>query len=230
LRVAIVAGGALLTPRSVAAQADLALVLAVDISSSVNEARFELQREGIVDGLKSRTVLAAIAGGPHQTIELAIIEWSEEQSVLVDWTIIRSRADLDVVVETLLTKARPQLGFKTDIGGGIKKATALFETAPLAAGRKIIDVSGDGEQNTGKLRAETARNAAVAQGVTINGLPITSGEEPEVDQWYKAHVIGGDDAFLVVANGHDSFSDAIRQKLTLEIAGLAPTLSLAAAR
>jgi hypothetical protein len=217
----------LLATHSAAAQADLALVLAVDVSSSVDETRFTLQREGIAEGLLSRSVLEAVVGGPYQTIELAIIEWSEDQIVLVDWTIIRNHSDLDAVAHALRSQARPGVGWKTNVGGAIVKAVALFDAAPLPADRKIIDVSGDGQQNHGKITAQRARDAAVGKEITINGLPITSGDEPEVDRWYKDHVVGGSGAFVVVANGHDNFADAMRKKLALEIASLSPTRSLA---
>ena len=220
LAAAVLACGAFIAARPAAAQADLALVLAVDVSSSINEERFGLQREGIARGLESRDILEAIAGGPHQTIELAIIEWSERQHVVVDWTIVRGPADLEAVLKALRTSPRPDVGYKTNVAGGIVNAAGMFETAPLLADRKIIDVSGDGQQNDGKLAAEVARDSAVAQDITINGLPITSGEEPEVDGWYRTHVVGGDGAFIVVANGHDGFADAMRKKLSLEVAGV----------
>jgi uncharacterized protein DUF1194 len=220
----------LLAAHGASAQADVALVMAVDVSSSVNDERFALQRDGIAQALLSPPVLEAIAGGPQQTIELAIIEWSEEQSVLLDWTMIRSPADLDQVVQTLHTKFRPKVGWKTDIGGGIAKAVALLDRAPLAASRRVIDVSGDGRQNCGHISADQARGAAIAQDITINGLPITSGDEPDVDRWYEQHVVGGAGAFMIVANGHERFADAMRKKLALEIAGLTPTLRFAGAR
>lgn len=215
---------------SAAAQADLALVMAVDVSASVNDERFTLQRDGVAKGLESEAVFAAIMAGAHQTIELAIVEWSEEQHVLVDWTIIRNRADLKAVVEALRTGDRPRVGWKTSVGDGIAKAVALFDSAPLEADRKVIDVSGDGAQNCGHLAAERARDTAVAQDITINGLPITSGEEPDVDHWYREHVIGGAGSFMIVATGHENFSDAMRMKLSLEVAGLAPTVRFAALR
>jgi hypothetical protein len=227
LGVAIFSCGMLLATHPAAAQAYLALVLAVDVSSSVDETRFTLQRGGIAAGLLSSSVLDAVVGGPYQTIELAVVEWSEGQTVLVDWTIIRNRADLDAVAQALRSKARPGVGWKTDVGGAIAQAVALFDSAPLAADRKVIDVSGDGQQNHGKIPAERARDAAVSKAITINGLPITSGDEPEVDRWYREHVIGGAGAFVVVANGHDNFADAMRMKLALEIVGLSPTVSLA---
>jgi len=225
---AIIACGILVGPHPAAAQADVALVMAVDVSSSVNEARFKLQREGIAEGLQSRAVLDAVAAGAYQTIELAIVEWSEEQDVLVDWTIIHGRADLDAVVQALRTKERPRVGWKTNVAGGIAKAIALLDSAPLLADRKVIDVSGDGRQNHGQVTAKWARDAALAKDITINGLPITSGDEPDVDQWYRDHVIGGGGAFMVVANGHGGFSDAMRKKLALEVAGLKSPAWLAA--
>ena len=117
------------------------------------------------------------------------------------------------------------MGWKTNIGGAIAQAVALFESAPLSADRKVIDVSGDGQQNHGKIPAERARDAAVGKEITINGLPITSGDEPEVDRWYRDHVVGGIGAFVVVANGFDNFADAMLMKLALEIVGLPPTFS-----
>jgi Protein of unknown function (DUF1194) len=219
-----------LSTGTVRAQADLALVLAVDVSGSVDDYRFNLQREGIVQGLESQPVLEAVASGVHQTIELAIIEWSEGRSTLLDWTIIRCREDIDGVAQILRTRERPnQVGSMTDVGIGIASAADLFDTAPLAADRKIIDVSGDGTQNTGDLRAERARDLAVARGITINGLPITSGGDEGLEDWYRTHVVGGQGAFIVVANGHESFAEAMRMKLTVEIAGADPALRFAAA-
>ncbi len=231
LGAAAIAGSLFLAPHAAAAQAqaDLALVMAVDVSASINDERFKLQREGIAEGLTSRAVLDAVAAGPRQTIELAIVEWSEQQSVLVDWTVIRGRAELDAVVDALRAKERPQVGWRTNVGGGIAKAAALFDTAPLVADRRVIDVSGDGQHNIGKLTAEDARDVAVANDITINGLPITSGEEPEVDVWYKQHVVGGPGAFMIVANGHVNFADAMRMKLALEVAGQVPGVWLAEA-
>lgn len=222
--------GLLTAVQSAAAQADLALVIAVDVSSSVNDERFHLQREGIAAGLESRAVLAAAAAGPRRTIEIAIVEWSEQQTVLVDWTVIHSASDVRTVAQALREKARPQVGWRTDVAGGINKAVALFDSAPLVADRRVIDVSGDGEQNSGKIAAALARDAALAQDITINGLPITSGDEPDVDHWYKDHVVGGSGAFMVVANGHDKFSDAMRMKLAAEVAGRMPPVWFAQAR
>jgi hypothetical protein len=225
LAVAVQAGA-----RPAAAQADLALVIAVDVSSSVNDERFHLQREGIAAGLQSPAVVDAVTGGPRGVIELAIVEWSEQQNVLVDWTVIHDAAELRAVAAMLREKGRPQVGWRTDVASGIGKAVALFDSAPLAAERRVIDVSGDGQQNCGKVAAAMARDSALARDITVNGLPITSGEEPDVDHWYKDHVVGGDGAFMVVANGHDQFSDAMRMKLAAEVAGRMPSVWYAQAR
>src|SRR5579883_888502 len=174
LGAVLVVCSAFLANHPAAAQADLALVMAVDVSASVDDQRFALQRDGVAMGLESQAVFDAIAAGPHRTIELAIIEWSEEQRVLVDWTVVRNRDDLRSVLDALRTGERPQVGWKTSVGDGIASAIALFDRAPLRADRKIIDVSGDGQQNSGKLAAEHARDAAIAEDITINGLPITS--------------------------------------------------------
>jgi hypothetical protein len=118
----------------------------------------------------------------------------------------------------------------TDPGGGIAAAEHLFAEQPLVGRRQVIDVSGDGRQNTGEVPTVDARDAAVSHGLTVNGLPITSGEEPGVEDWYRANVVGGQGAFLVVADSYDAFAAAFRQKLTLEITGLALGWKLAHVR
>ena len=215
-------------PSDAAAQADVALVLAVDVSGSVTEERFKLQREGIARALESDTLAAAVIGGVHQAIEIAVVEWAEEQEVVVPWTIVRCREDLAGLAGALRRTERSWVHTMTDPAGGIIAANMLFGSAPLAANRRVIDVSGDGAQNTGKVRAAEARDRAIADAVTINGLPITSGDEPNVEDWYRINVVGGQDAFLVVANGFDAFAEAIQQKLVREVAGLAgPTRQFA---
>ena len=204
------------------ARSDMALVLAVDVSGSVDDDRFKLQREGIAAALESDDFSAAIASGVNQTIEMAVIEWAEEQRVVLPWTVIHGHGELAALAGRLRRAGRSWVHTMTDPGGGIAAAERLLATPPLVAGRQVIDVSGDGRQNTGELSAADARDAAVSHGITLNGLPITSGDDPGVDGWYRVNVIGGPGAFLVVANGYDAFADAFRQKLTAEVAGLAP--------
>lgn len=212
------------------ARADVALVLAIDVSGSVNDNRFKLQREGIAAALESEEVAAAVSGGVNQTVEIAIVEWAEEQRILVPWTVLHGRDDLEALAARLRSASRSWVHTLTDPGGGIAAAEHLFAEQPLVGRRQVIDVSGDGRQNTGEVPTVDARDAAVSHGLTVNGLPITSGEEPGVDAWYRANVVGGQGAFLVVADSYDAFAAAFRQKLTLEITGLALGWKLAHVR
>jgi hypothetical protein len=221
---------ALATPPGTSAgsdQADVALVLAIDVSGSVDDNRFRLQREGVAAALDSEEVAAALLSGVNQTIEIAVVEWAEEQRLLVPWTVLRSPGELKALATRLRTASRSWVHTMTDPGGGIAAADRLFAGEPLAGLRQVIDVSGDGRQNTGEVATADARDAAVSHGLTVNGLPIVSGDEPGIADWYQANVVGGPGAFLVAAGGYDSFAAAFRQKLTLEIAGLAPGRTLA---
>jgi hypothetical protein len=210
-------------------RADVALVLAVDVSGSVDDNRFKLQREGIAAALESEELAATVSMGDRRTIEIAVIEWAEEQRVVVPWIVVRGRGDLMALAGRLRGAGRSWVHTMTDPGGGIAAADNLFAQEPVPADRRVIDVSGDGRQNTGELATAEARDMAVSHAVTVNGLPITCGDEPELDDWYRANVIGGPGAFLVVANGYQAFADAFRRKLVLEIAGLAPGPAILAA-
>jgi hypothetical protein len=210
-------------------RADVALVLAVDVSGSVDDNRFRLQREGIAAALDSDEMAAVVSKGIHQTIEVAVIEWAEEQRVIVPWTVLRGRGDLAVFAGLVRSAGRSWLHSGTDPAGGTAAADKLIAVKPVASDRRVIDVSGDGRQNTGKVTTADARDAAVSHDITLNGLPITSGDERDLDDWYRANVVGGPGAFLIVANGYEAFAEAFRQKLMLEVAGWAPSSRLASA-
>jgi len=209
-------------------RADLALVLALDASGSVDDTRFKLQREGIAAALESEELAVAVSMGVNRTIEVAVIEWAEEQRVVVPWTVLHGRADLTALASRVRGASRSWVHTMTNPGGCITAAENLFGAEPVPADRRVIDVSGDGRQNTGELGTAEARDAAVSHAVTVNGLPITCGDEPELDDWYRTNVIGGPGAFLMVANGYEAFAEAFRQKLALEVAGLAPGSEMAA--
>lgn len=211
-------------------RADVALVLAIDVSGSVDDNRFKLQREGIAAALESEETAAAVSSGVNQTIEIAVIEWAEEQRLLVPWTVLRGRDDLRALATRLRGASRSWVHTMTDPGGGIAAAMHLFGEQPLLGLRQMIDVSGDGRQNTGEVATVDARDAAVSHGLTVNGLPIASAEEPGIEEWYRSNVVGGPGAFLVVADSYDAFAAAFRQKLTLEISGLTPGRKLAMSR
>jgi len=208
-------------------RADVALVVAVDVSGSVDDNRFKLQRQGIAAALESDEVATAVSGGVNQTIEIAVIEWAEEQRLVVPWTVLRARNDLKALAARIRSASRSWVHTMTDPGGGIAAAEHLFSEAPLTGMRQVIDISGDGRQNTGEVPTADARDAAVSHGLTVNGLPIVSGGEVDITDWYRANVVGGPGAFLVVADSDDEFAAAFRQKLTLEIAGLMPDRKLA---
>ena len=210
-------------------RADMALVLAIDVSGSIDDYHFDLQREGIARALESEGVAAALSNGLNQTIEIAVLEWAEEQHLLVPWTVLRGRDGVEALAARIRGANRSWLHTKTDPGGGIAAAEQLFAAKPLAALRRVIDVSGDGCQNTGEVATADARDAAVSDGLTVNGLPITSDDNPGIEDWYRGNVIGGPGAFLVVADSYDAFATAFRHKLVLEIAGLAPGKELARA-
>ena len=163
-------------------RADVALVLAIDVSGSVDDHRFELQREGIAAAPERDEVATAVLGGVNQAIEIAVVEWAEEQQLVVPWTVLRGRDDLNALATRLRGASRSWLHTKTDPGGGIAAARRLFAGQPLVSLRQIIDVSGDGRQNTGEVPTAEARDAAVSHGVTVNGLPIASAGQPRVEE------------------------------------------------
>jgi Protein of unknown function (DUF1194) len=209
---------------------DLLLVLAADVSRSVDEVEFDLQRKGYAAALSDPRVLNAIAGGVHRAIALTYIEWSDtlDQQVVVDWTTVRDGEDAGVVAQTMLTAPR-SFASRTSISGVIYFAMQRLTAASAPAEKHIIDISGDGTNNAGPPVTE-ARDEAVASGITINGLAIintqtrpgfTMHTQPPggLPNYYKENVIGGPGAFLMVVENFDTFTDAITRKLISEIAG-----------
>jgi hypothetical protein len=212
---------------------DLLLVLAADVSRSIDEGEFELQRKGYAAALSDPRVLAAIRGGSNGTIAVCFVEWSGagEQMVVADWTVIRDDEDAGGLTATILAAPRSFIG-RTSISGAIDFAMERFAAATAHSSRRIIDVSGDGTNNSGRPVTE-ARDQALAEGVTINGLAIIN-DKPNpgyafhtqppggLPEWYRQNVIGGPGAFLHVVEDFRSFADAMTNKLVSEIAALAP--------
>jgi hypothetical protein len=210
---------------------DLQLVLAVDVSASIDAQEGRLQRDGYVKALLDPLVIQAIKAGPHGRIAVAYTEWSGPlyQRVVVDWRIIdgpSTAADFSA----LLDVAPIQGGRRTSISGAIQHAVAMFHKAKnFRATRKVIDISGDGPNNGG-FYVHRTRYRAFENGITINGLPIHNDRPsplgipatPDIDLYYEDCVIGGPGAFIVVAETLNSFAAAVRRKLILEIAGLKP--------
>jgi hypothetical protein len=208
---------------------DLLLVLAADVSRSINDEEFALQRKGYAAALTDPKVLRAIAGGPHQTIALTFIEWSgaTDQKVVVDWTVVHDEEDAGAIAAAILAAPRSFLS-RTSISAAIDFSMERFAAGPGPTERRIIDISGDGTSNAGRLVTD-ARDDAVHQGVTINGLAIINTQinpgfalhtQPPggLPNYYKENVIGGPGAFLLVVENFDTFAEAMTRKLISEIA------------
>ena len=225
----IVALVAIATPASAAEPVDLVLVLASDVSRSVDAAKFKLQRDGYVAAISNPRVIEAIQSGPHGRIAICFIEWSgvDAQKVVIYWMVIDgAKAAQDFASQ--LDEAQRSFADRTSISAGIDFAMAQLEHAPFESGRRTIDVSGDGTNNSGR-NVTAARDEAIAQGVTINGLVILS-EQPlswnadhtnppgGLEAYYRNNVIGGPNSFVLVAENFNAFSQAILNKLVAEVA------------
>ena len=212
---------------------DLLLILAADVSRSVDHAKFQLQREGYAAAISDPRVLDAIGSGRHRRIAICFIEWSgvSAQQMVIDWTLISDEGSARRFGDQLL-ELRRSFAERTSISGGIDFSMKQFDRAPFQSARRTIDISGDGTNNSGRDVA-AARDDAVAQGVTINGLVILSDRpmawNPEhtnppggLVNYFRNNVIGGPNAFVVSAENFNSFGQAIIRKLIAEIAEVAP--------
>jgi hypothetical protein len=218
---------------------DLLLVLAADVSRSVTEPKFKLQREGAAAAITHPDVVRAITSGPNRRIAICFVEWATagQQNVVVDWTLIGDGESARSFGGKLVELPRSFSG-STSISNAIDFAVIQLERAPFKAERRVIDVSGDGNNNSGRP-VTAARDDALAKGITINGLviltPLSETFRPEhthppggLEKYFQDNVIGGFGAFTVVAESHESFGRALTKKLIAEIAGL-PQPQLAAA-
>jgi hypothetical protein len=236
--------GAMLAPVAAAAadEVDLLLVLAVDVSRSIDAAKFQLQREGYAAAVADPRVLDAIKSGRTGRVGLTLVEWSGvgAQKVVVDWATIEDASSAKVFGDRLLEAPR-SFADRTSISGAIAFATGQLDKSPYEAMRRTIDVSGDGTNNAGRDVA-LARDEAVAKGITINGLVILSDNpmswNPDhtnppggLANYYKTNVVGGPNAFVMVAENFNSFGQAIIKKMIAEVAQAhPPNLARAAAR
>jgi hypothetical protein len=198
---------------------DLALVLATDTSGSVSEARMALQVHGYANAFSTPKLLGAVREGHHGCIAATFVQWSDagRQMQAVDWTLISDQASAWDFSRALTEAGRPTPGW-TSISGAIDYSARLFARSGVAATRRVIDVSGDGPNNDGRPAIE-ARDAAVAAGITINGLPILE-VEPQLDVYYRDNVIGGPGAFIVAVHDLEDFAGAVLRKLLVEVAGV----------
>jgi hypothetical protein len=224
---------ALILPARAAEQVDLLLVLAADVSRSVDHPKFQLQREGYAAAITNPRVLEAFASGVNRRIAMCFVEWSGvgAQKVVIDWTLIDGEEAARKFSDHLVEAPR-SFADRTSISGGIDFSVAQLERAPFESRRKTIDISGDGTHNSGR-GLDSARAEALAKGITINGLVILSERplpwNPEhtnppggLANYYRDNVIGGPGAFVMVAEDFKSFGQALVSKLIAEIAGLKP--------
>lgn len=237
--VLVLAVALAVTARGEPLPVDLELVLAVDVSRSIDDEEYQLQKRGYAEAFRHPAVQSAIQANPHQRIAVTLIEWAgaDFQKVVVPWTLIADGEAGLLFGEALQRAPRSYWGW-TSISGAIDVAVPLFGRSPYEGTRRVIDVSGDGVNNSGRPAA-VARDEAVAAGVTINGLVIMNDRptpgfgaprpQPPLDDFYRENVIGGTGAFLIAIDDFESFAHAIVNKLIKEIAGrpTAPDLTMA---
>ena len=209
---------------------DLELVLAVDVSGSIDREEAQLQRAGYVQALTDQQVVRTIKAGKFGRIAVTYVEWAgtHYQATVVDWTVIDGPASAGAFAQKLAA-APIHTQMWTSISGAIEYGMVKLQQSTNPGRRRVIDISGDGPNNDGDP-VTGLRNRAVAAGIVINGLPIINDRPspwgmlpmPNLDLYYEDCVIGGNGAFLLVANSFRDFGRAIRRKLILEIAGLQP--------
>jgi len=215
-----------LAGRAAQAECRLALVLALDVSSSVDEKEYELQRIGLAAALDAPEVRHAILEGAPGYVALSVFEWSgfHQHKIQLEWTDLRSHSDIDRAIASLAAMERSHDDFPTSIGPALGFASQVLADAPHCV-RKVIDVSGDGVNNYRFGPREAYRHFPLAD-VTVNGLVIL-GDDPSVFEYYGREVLHGPGAFLMVANGFEEYRVAMTRKLFREVndimLGAAPT-------
>lgn len=204
-------------------QVDLKLVLAVDVSGSIDSEEFRLEREGTADAFADPDVLKAIQSGSLGKIAVAMLDFSSPQfdKVLIDWTIIKDKASALAFSDAVRNSPRTP-GRRTSVSSALELGSLLLETSEkdIVATRRVIDVTGDGPNNDGNSMTE-AHDKTIAQGIIVNGLPVmddmANGYFPDLDKYYAGCVTGGRGAFVVVVHSYKDYSAAMRHKLILEI-------------
>lgn len=222
-----------------AEEVDMHLLLAVDVSTSIDDGEFALQRRGYAEAFLNPAVIDAIRSGPHGKIAVAYVEWATAgaEMLVVPWTVLSDTESGTLLAEEIQAAPRSFKGW-TSISGAIDFSVQVLAASPHTSERRVIDISGDGVNNSGRP-SEQARDEAVAAGITINGLTIMNDvpsamayARPELplDEYYNEYVIGGPGAFVMVVEDFATFGHAIRNKLIREIAAQPSADSLAQAR
>lgn len=211
---AVVAGLTLLSGGRNAQACDVALMLAVDVSGSVDQTEYRLQMHGLANALVAPEIADALVGAGAV---VSLMQWSGtgRQRVSIPWRRIATLADVDALAASVRATPRVWRDFSTGIGEALALAASQFTNDAADCRRRIVDVSGDGRSNEGPLPAEIHPRLA-ALGVTVNGLAI-EGSEPNLTQYFETDVILGPGAFVVTANGYGDYARAIRLKLWREL-------------
>jgi Protein of unknown function (DUF1194) len=208
---------------------DLELIIAVDVSYSMDLDELAVQREGYAQAIVSKEFLQALKNGPNSKIAVTYFEWSasSDQKIIIPWRVIDGPESADAVADEIM-KTPVRRGSRTSISGAIQFAMPLYEENPYRGLRRVIDISGDGPNNNG-APVTGARDAALEKGITINGLPIMVKEPSyatmdidDLDIYYEDCVVGGPGSFVVSIKDRDKFKEAIRTNLILEVAGRTP--------
>jgi hypothetical protein len=229
-RIALVGSVAALAgarPARADTEVDLQLVLAVDVSRSVDEVEAELQRRGYVEAMTNERVIDAVLSGENRRIAVCYTEWAGAhfQVVVIDWTLIDTPSAARRFAERLSEAPRNSQSW-TAVGTALAHAAERFQDSGFRSSRRVIDISGDGRTNDGPP-AEIVRDKVVAQGIVINGLPVMMnrsnfGRPPDLtlDKYYEQNVIGGPGCFMVVADDFGQFGRAVRNKLVREVSAV----------
>jgi hypothetical protein len=208
---------------------DIALVIATDVSYSVDENEARFQRQGAVAAFRNPEVIKAIQSGPRGRIAVTYIDFATigTNKVIAGWHVVHDKASAGAFAD-ILEAAPRTLGVNTSISSGIEMAVNLLETSGYTAGKRMIDISGDGPNNEGHM-VDRARDEAIGKGIVINGLPIMTPADqfdiyylPDLDKYYAGCVIGGPGSFIQVAHGFEDLERALRRKLIQEISGDLP--------
>ena len=210
-------------------EVDVELVLAVDVSLSITPREMDIQRRGYAEAITSAEVMAAVRGGLLGRIAVSYVEWAghARQRTVIDWTVIETEADARAFADALLGAPGGALR-RTSISDALTFAADSFDDNGFSGMRRVIDISGDGPNNSGRPVTES-RDAALAEGIIINGLPLMTKEGyggrwhlPDLDRYYEDCVVGGPGAFVIPVREWDEFAGAIQRKLVWELVGAPP--------
>jgi len=224
LTITVLFWGATQAPARAQDRVDVAIILAVDGSASIDSREFRLQMAGIAEAIRHPKIIQAISRGAHGAVALTLMQWStlDQQYIAVPWRRVTDSASAEALAADIQGVPRIVRPSGTAIGDAVVYATRWMAQLPFRADRHVIDISGDGK-NVHPPLIRLAREAALQRGITINGLPIIS-NDPSIHHYYQDTVIGGPGAFVEVAASFDDFAVAMRRKLLREIQG--PVVSL----